>query len=209
MAAAGRHTLPPAPGRMREKKPRRQEAGSWESGDTWPDEDGRMHRGVARCPALAAAAVRRQSATKLSLPFRYGPPPQTLQPSQLGSFALGLLAVSTRQCRNGPPLMGLGHGRLGWNVKCALVFSEIPITESGKIPIKIGNRWKRSVKRRTDSDTDSESKFRQPIPFPKNTDTDKSDREKPETVFGIPKNSETVFIPRGHDLLACAYATSA
>jgi hypothetical protein len=26
-------------------------------------------------------------------------------------------------------------------------------------------------------------------------DTDKSDREKMETVFGIPKNSETVFIP--------------
>ena len=83
-------------------------------------------------------------------------------------------------------------GCVGWNV--ALV-SEIPTAESGKIPIKIGNRWKRSVKRRTDFDTDSELKFRQPIPIPKNTDTDKSDREKPETVFGIPKNSETVFIP--------------
>ena len=64
-------------------------------------------------------------------------------------------------------------------LECVLVFSEIPTAVSGKIPIKIGNRWKRSVKRRTDSDTDSESKFRQPIPFPKNTDTDKSDREKP------------------------------
>jgi hypothetical protein len=46
-----------------------------------------------------------------------------------------------------------------------LVFSEIPTTESGKILIKIGNRWKQSVKRRTDS----ESKFRQPIPLLKNT----------------------------------------
>jgi hypothetical protein len=81
-------------------------------------------------------------------------------------------------------------------LECVLLFSEIPIFESGKIPIKIGNRWKQSVKRRTDPDTDFESKFRQPIPFPKNTDTDKSDREKLETVSGIPKNSGSVFIPR-------------
>jgi hypothetical protein len=53
----------------------------------------------------------------------------------------------------------------------------------------------RSVKHRIDFDIGSESKFQRPIPFPKNIDTDKTDREKPETVFGIPKNSKTVFIP--------------
>jgi hypothetical protein len=37
-------------------------------------------------------------------------------------------------------------------LECVLVFSEISTAKSGKIPIKIGNRWKRSVKRRTDSE---------------------------------------------------------
>jgi hypothetical protein len=103
----------------------------------------------------------------------------------LGSAVVGLLSWAKDRTQT-TALRGL---------KCVLIFSEIPTAESGKIPIKIGNRWKRSVKRRTDSDTDSESKFRQPILFPKNIDTDKSDREKPETVSGIPKNSESVFIP--------------
>jgi hypothetical protein len=47
------------------------------------------------------------------------------------------------------------------------------------------------------------------IPFPKNTDTDKSDRENPETVFGIPKNSGTIFIPKyGHVLRPGRHAQS-
>jgi hypothetical protein len=56
---------------------------------------------------------------------------------------------------------------------------------------KTGNRWKRSVKQHADSDR----KFRKPMPFSKNTVTDESDRKISKSVFGIPKISETVFIP--------------
>jgi hypothetical protein len=51
------------------------------------------------------------------------------------------------------------------------------------------------VKHHTDSDTDSDRKFRKPIPFSKNTVTGESDRKISQSVYGIPKNSETVFIP--------------
>jgi hypothetical protein len=56
---------------------------------------------------------------------------------------------------------------------------------------KTGNRRKRSVKHHADSDR----KFRKPISFSKNTVTGESDQKISKSVFGIPKNSETVFIP--------------
>jgi hypothetical protein len=67
---------------------------------------------------------------------------------------------------------------------------------SKKIPRhKSGNRRKQSVKHHADSDTDSNRKFRKPILFSKNTVTGESDRKISKSVSGIPKNSETVFIP--------------
>ena len=60
---------------------------------------------------------------------------------------------------------------------------------------KTGNRRKRSVKHHADSDTSSDRKFQKPIPFSKNTVNDESDRKISKSVSGIPKNSETVFIP--------------
>jgi hypothetical protein len=72
---------------------------------------------------------------------------------------------------------------------------KIPKKFRDTIPTKTCNRWKRSVKHHADSDTDSDRKFRKPIPFSKNTITDESDRKISKSVSGIPKNSETVFIP--------------
>jgi hypothetical protein len=78
-----------------------------------------------------------------------------------------------------------------WALGC--YFSENSETRIRKIPIKIGNREKRSA----EGCTDSGVKFRKPIPILKNTVTAKSGREKSKTVFEKPKNFETVFIPRG------------
>jgi hypothetical protein len=74
-------------------------------------------------------------------------------------------------------------------------------TQFRKIPRhKSGNfRQKRLVKHHADSDTDSDRKFRKPIPFSKNTVTGESDRKISKSVSGIPKNSETVFIPTPSD----------
>jgi hypothetical protein len=74
-------------------------------------------------------------------------------------------------------------------------FRKFPRHKSGNFRQKTGNRWKRSVKHHADSDTDSGRKFRKPIPFSKNTVTGESDRKISKLVSGIPKNSETVFIP--------------
>jgi hypothetical protein len=76
---------------------------------------------------------------------------------------------------------------------------EISETQIRQFPTKSGNRWKRSVKHHadsdTDTDTDSDRNFRKPIPFSKNTVTGESDRKISKSVSGIPKKSETVFIP--------------
>jgi hypothetical protein len=70
---------------------------------------------------------------------------------------------------------------------CALIFLEILIVESGKIPIK-------SV---TDGTiTITPYQFRIKIPTIVTVSEKYRYREKPETVPGILKNSGTVFIPR-------------
>jgi hypothetical protein len=77
-------------------------------------------------------------------------------------------------------------------------FRKIPRHNSRKfrdtnpvISDKTGNQRKRSVRHHADSDR----KFRKPILFSKNTVTDESDQKISKLVSGIPKNSETVFIP--------------
>jgi hypothetical protein len=52
-------------------------------------------------------------------------------------------------------------------------------TQFRQFPTKTGNRRKRSVKHHADSDTDSDRKFRKPIPFSKNTVTGESDCRGP------------------------------
>jgi hypothetical protein len=74
-------------------------------------------------------------------------------------------------------------------------FRKIPRHKFGNFR-QTGNRRKRSVKHYVDSDR----KFRKPIPFSKNTVTNEFDRKISKSVFGIPKNFETVFIPTSYAL---------
>jgi hypothetical protein len=87
-------------------------------------------------------------------------------------------------------------------------FRKIPRHKSGNFRQKTGNRRKRSVKHHADSDTGCDRKFRKPIPFSKNTVTDESDRKISKSVSGIPKNSETVFIPSHIFLVFICYGWS-
>jgi hypothetical protein len=132
-----------------------EEAGN--QGDTWPEKG--MCRRHSSCSCRPATNPRKPA---LSLSRR----PRATRSLRPGSW---LWAVS--QWASSQGLKGsLGHiGPHGHGLRtqttglcgleCALVFSEILTVESDKIPIRIDNRWKRSVKRRTVFDTDSESKL--------------------------------------------------
>jgi hypothetical protein len=77
--------------------------------------------------------------------------------------------------------------------------SENSETQIRYFSTKTGNQRKRSVKHHADSDTGSDRKFRKLILFLKNTVTGESDRKISKSVSGIPKNSETVFVPTLND----------